>query len=44
MSFALEVQSEAIIDIQNAFEWYEMRRKVWVLSSLKKLKMVLENL
>ena len=27
MSFSLEVQSEAIIDIQNAFEWYEMRRE-----------------
>lgn len=26
MSYALSIQSEAVIDIQGAFEWYEMRR------------------
>ncbi|HXS57212.1 MAG TPA: type II toxin-antitoxin system RelE/ParE family toxin [Hanamia sp.] len=27
MSFALKVQSEAIIDIQEGFEWYEMQKE-----------------
>ena len=27
MSYALVVQSEAVIDIQEAFEWYEMKQE-----------------
>lgn len=27
MSYALNLQSEAIIDIQSAFEWYEMQQE-----------------
>ena len=27
MSYALELQSEAVIDIHEAFEWYETKRQ-----------------
>lgn len=27
MSYALKIQSEAVIDIQEAFEWYEAQQK-----------------
>ena len=27
MSYSLELQSEAVIDIQEAFEWYQVKRE-----------------
>lgn len=40
MSYSLVIQSEAIIDIQDAFEWYEEQNSAWGSILLKKLKMV----
>ena len=41
MSYEIVLQSEAIWDLQEAFDWYEIERKDQGMILLKKLKVVI---
>lgn len=44
MSYALEIQSEAVIDIQEAFEWYETKREGLGFDFIEEVENGLENI
>lgn len=41
MNYGLNIQSEAVIDVQTAFEWYEIQQEGLGLEFIEEVEMVL---